>query len=391
MIQDALQALRAQGYVPRTMLDIGAHIGTFTRDFLGVFPGCVPTLIEPNPFCLADLSKLGFEQHGVAASNAPGFAEMFLSREWLQSTGASLYRENTAYFRDDVIVKRQVEKARLDDLFAGRQFDFVKIDTQGSELDVLLGGPAILRQADYILVEVSLVEYNIGGARAEAVFAALAELGFHCTEVTDFHRLAGVHDGNLLQMDFLFERRNRQSRCGSAVGELDDLRDLAQSLYREGRSEDALLLLNRLEALQPGHVETLKQRAKVLGTLGRTLEMLEVLTVLKARAVDVNYLLGEIIAQMPAALEGFNRHLAAGELEIAEKYIAALAALLPGNAAIQNAAMSCNAALGRSVQVQNYNFALLAIEPNHTPSQIAGHTSAAAPTKAKRARKRVGS
>ena len=385
MIQDALQALRLEGYVPRTMLDIGAHIGTFTRDFLGVFPGCVPTLIEPNPFCLADLSKLGFEQYGVAASREPGVAEMFLSREWLQSTGASLYRENTAYFRDEVVVKRQVEKARLDDLFGGRQFDFVKIDTQGSELDVLLGGPAILRKADYILVEVSLVEYNIGGARAEAVFAALSELGFHCTEVTDFHRLAGVHDGNLLQMDFLFERRDRAMRGGRAAGDLDDLRVLAQSLSRDGRHKDALLLLNRLDALQPGHVETLKQRATVLGTLGCTLEMLEALVVLKARGIGADYLLGEIVPQMPAALEGFNRHLAAGELEAAEKYIAALAALLPGNPAILNAAASCNAALGRQDQAQKYAAALQGIVSNDTPAQ----TAAPAPAKARRATKRI--
>ena len=358
MINNTLQALRADGYAPRTMLDIGAHVGTFTRDFLGVFPDCVPTLIEPNPFCLADLSNLGFEQHAVAASNESGFAEMFLSREWLQSTGASLYRENTAFFRDEVIAKRQVEKARLDDLFRGRRFDFVKIDTQGSELDVILGGPAVLRQADYILVEVSLVEYNIGGARAEAVFAALAELGFHCTDVTDFHRLAGVHDGNLLQMDFLFERRSRFSRCGGSAGELDDMRNLAQSLHRDGRSEDALLLLNHLEMLEPGHMETHGQRVRVLSALGRTSEVLDALATLKACAVDPEYLLDEIRAQIPATLERFNAHLAAGEIAQAETYIAALAALLPGNVAILNAALSCNSALGRQERVQEYSLAL---------------------------------
>src|ERR1700722_2061466 len=224
MMKDVLLGLRTQGYAPRTVLDIGAHIGTFTQEFLGVFSGCVPTLIEPNPFCLADLGKLGFEQHGVAASNEPGVAEMFLSREWLQSTGASLYRENTAFFRDEVVVKRPVEKARLDDLFRGRQFDFVKIDTQGSELDVILGGPVLLSQADYILVQVSLVEYNIGGARAEAVFAKLTELGFHVTEVTDFRRLASVANGNLLQMDFLFERRGRVSRHGLTAAKIDAVR-----------------------------------------------------------------------------------------------------------------------------------------------------------------------
>ena len=52
-----------------------------------------------------------------------------MQRGRLQSTGVSLYRENTKYFRDEVTVTRTVPKARLDDLFAGRRFDFVKIDS----------------------------------------------------------------------------------------------------------------------------------------------------------------------------------------------------------------------------------------------------------------------
>jgi FkbM family methyltransferase len=202
-----LEGLRFQGYAPRTLLDVGAHLGAFTRDFLQVFPECVPTLIEPNPFCQDDLANLPFERHAVAASQQAGEAELFLTKEWLQSTGASLYRENTDFFRDDVVVKHAVPKARLDDLFAGRRFDFVKIDTQGSEVDVLLGGREVIRQADYVLIEVSLVEYNIGGAQPEALFALMNSMGFRPAEVTEFHRLQGVNGGGLLQMDFLFERQ----------------------------------------------------------------------------------------------------------------------------------------------------------------------------------------
>jgi FkbM family methyltransferase len=201
-----LEDLRFQGYHPRTLLDVGAHIGTFTAEFLRVFPTCAPTLIEPNPHCQADLSRLPFERHAFAASSAPGRAEMFLTREWLQSTGSSLYRENTAFFRDEVLLKAEVETARLDDVFAGRRFDFVKIDTQGAELDVLTGGRTVLAKADYILVEVSFVDFNAGGARAEAVFGLLSEMGFRCADAAEFHRLRGVENGGLIQMDFLFER-----------------------------------------------------------------------------------------------------------------------------------------------------------------------------------------
>ena len=142
-----LEELKFQGYGPRTLLDIGAHIGTFAYGFLQVFPGCTPTLIEPNPFCQEDLAKLPFERHAVAASSENGRAELFLTKEWLQSTGSSLYRENSAFFRDEVTFRQEVDKVRLDDLLRGRRFDFVKIDTQGSELDVLVGGREVLGQA----------------------------------------------------------------------------------------------------------------------------------------------------------------------------------------------------------------------------------------------------
>ncbi|MFO1187155.1 MAG: FkbM family methyltransferase, partial [Alphaproteobacteria bacterium] len=233
MKADFLRDLRFQGYGPRTLLDVGAHLGSFTRAFLEVFPDCAPTLIEPNPFCHEDLAKLGHETHALAASDKAGEATLHLTREWPQSTGTSLYREATPFFRDEVLIERKVKTERIDDLLKGRRFDFVKIDTQGAELDVLKGGEAVLRQADYILVEVALVEYNLGGARAEAVFAALASMGFQCADVAEFHRLKGVRNGDLLQMDFLFERRVKRPTQNFSYAPLHHHGPLLDWLKRE--------------------------------------------------------------------------------------------------------------------------------------------------------------
>lgn len=201
-----LEDLRLQGYSPRTLLDVGAHLGEFTKSFLQTFPNCVPSLIEPNPFCHTPLDSLPFTIYPFAASNKNGAGEIFLTKEWLQTTGASLYRENTEFFRDDVVVKYPIDKRRLDDLFEGQRFDFVKIDTQGSELDVLQGGETVLRKADYILVEVSLVEYNLGGAKAEEIFSQLKKMNFSIADVTEFHRFSAIRNGDIFQMDFLFQK-----------------------------------------------------------------------------------------------------------------------------------------------------------------------------------------
>lgn len=222
MKREHLTALRYSGYAPRTLLDVGANIGSFTQKFRRIFPDCVPTLIEPNPHCAEELGKLGFETHAFAVSAEPGRAQLHLSRQWLASTGASLYRENTDYFRDELLVLHEVDKVRIDDAFAGRRFDFVKIDTQGSELDILRGGREVLRQADYILLEVSLVEFNLGAPKAEAVFEELAGIGFRPAEVFDFHRMEDIRNDQLLQLDILFERQVRRPSQGHRYTALND-------------------------------------------------------------------------------------------------------------------------------------------------------------------------
>ena len=232
MNRQQLEPLKLDGYAPRTLLDVGANVGEFTREFLHAFPDCVPTLIEPNPYCEDELSRLPFERHMVAASSEAGEAELFLSRDWLVSTGASLYRENSHYFRDELLVQRTVPKARLDDLLAGRRFDFVKIDTQGSELDVLRGGETVLRQADYILLEISVVDFNAGAPRAEEVFSQLASMGFAPAAVTEVHRLEEVRPDGVLQMDFLFKRRAARPSQFGRLTTLNDLTDLVAHLRR---------------------------------------------------------------------------------------------------------------------------------------------------------------
>ena len=187
-------------------MDIGANVGEFTRTFLSEFPDCIPTLVGPNPHCQNHLKSLSCEVIYAAASDKDGTAEIYLSKEWLESTGASLYRENTIHFRDEIVAKEMVNTVRLNSFLEGRSFDFIKIDVQGGELDVLNGGTELIRRADYVLIEVPIVEYNSGAPPAERIFEKLKTMGFKCAEAVEFHRLGSVLNGNLLQMDFLFER-----------------------------------------------------------------------------------------------------------------------------------------------------------------------------------------
>ena len=365
MTRKVLESLRDQGYEPATMLDVGANVGGFTEGFLQVYPDCVPTLVEPNPHCEADLVKLGFERHMVAASDQAGVAELFLSKDWLQSTGVSLYREDTHYFSEEKVLKHAVPKVRIDDLFAGRRFDFVKIDTQGAEVDVLKGGAAVLAQADYILLEVSMVEYNIGGAKAEDVFEQLESMGFHCAEIVEFHRLDDVRENGLLQIDVLFERRSKRASAATEA-----LFQLGQTLVGEGRTDEALTVFENLVALRPHDEPALWALIEIYTAQGRTLEVLGALRAIRLGRTNPNSLLEEIQARAMPAIGKFNAHLEAGETVQAERYAAALVALIPNSEPMLTAAMSCNQVLHRWGEVERYARALLKVDPANHMAQI---------------------
>jgi predicted Zn-dependent protease len=104
---------------------------------------------------------------------------------------------------------------------------------------------------------------------------------------------------------------------------------------------------------------------KLLGDQGQTLQAIEKLAELRSVSTDADTLLNEIKTQMLPAIERFNAHLAAGEVEDAEHYASALAALVPRNVALMDAVFACNLALGRKEKAAAYASALLALDSSH--------------------------
>jgi len=50
---------------------------------------------------------------------------------------------------------------KLDSIFQNNEvFDLIKIDTQGSELIIIEGGINLIKKSKYIILELSILEYN---------------------------------------------------------------------------------------------------------------------------------------------------------------------------------------------------------------------------------------
>jgi FkbM family methyltransferase len=202
-VEAALLALRDRGFCPRLAVDVGAYQGEWTTLFKAVFPDSAVVMVEPQEakrglleaVCgrFGSAVELRTDLLGAVSGQAVKFVEM--------ETGSSVYEEQSPYPR------RVVEKTTraLDDVLGVRAgaVDFLKLDVQGYELEVLRGAGRTLRAAQAVLTEASLVPTNRGTPLFAEVVRFLDDAGFRLADVCG---LSWRKDGVLWQTDLLFVR-----------------------------------------------------------------------------------------------------------------------------------------------------------------------------------------
>jgi FkbM family methyltransferase len=131
-----------------TAIDIGGNIGFWSRDFCDSFENVI--IFEPdasNVECLEAnlLGKENYTLHKVGLGSKDETKTFYKS---LTTSGGH------SFFRDQVFEKEveesQLQIKRLDD-YGYKDVGLIKIDTQGSEYDILLGAERTLLENDCVL------------------------------------------------------------------------------------------------------------------------------------------------------------------------------------------------------------------------------------------------
>ncbi len=192
-----LGALRQMGFTPRTVLDVGAYRSYWSSVIKETtWPTAQYHLIEADEDCEPWLKESGFT-YDIALLGGEEKEASYYRCQTGCGEGNGIYPENSPYPFEPV--KRQMK--RLDDVVAGRQFDFIKMDCQGSELDILRGGQETIKHAHVIQLESQVQEYNEGAPFFENVMLATRHWGFRLFDIVDFHYNSR---GMLIQVDGLF-------------------------------------------------------------------------------------------------------------------------------------------------------------------------------------------
>lgn len=184
-------------WTPRNVLDIGGYKGTWTRELRRIVPTANVTIVEPNPH--PELRALGVRVLYEVLSSKQGTVNWYSNL----TTGDSIYKERTRHYASVTPSLRTT--TTLDALFPAETFDFIKIDCQGAELDILRGGVSVLRGTELLLLECPFAgQYNQNAPSFAEYIHTLDTLGFAPLEITEQHRATGV----LFQIDIAFLRKS---------------------------------------------------------------------------------------------------------------------------------------------------------------------------------------
>lgn len=190
---------------PKRILDIGAHRGDFTQNCRKQFPSAYFFLIEAEQI---HEHMFRNENYKIAYLSDKSGEKIFYKSKFMHgNTGDSFYKENSNYYNEESIVKEVVKTETLDEIFNNDEiFDFIKVDTQGSELDILKGGINLIKRAYAFLLEVPVhdFQYNIGAPSREEVIEFMSEMGFNRQLVIGSIILPTLNNGKPIQEDILF-------------------------------------------------------------------------------------------------------------------------------------------------------------------------------------------
>ena len=189
-------------FEPKSVLDIGANVGQFYSEIKPIFPNAYYYLVDGSKSCEVVLETLNVDYSICLLSDSEKEVDFYIRKNEPRCTGNSIYRENTSFYDDDQIIIEKRQTKTLSNLLNNQVFDLIKIDVQGSEIDIINGGLDIIKEAKGILMEVSLMEYNQNSPTKEFVYKYMDNLGFKPVELIGNINHPLTYE--LIQQDILF-------------------------------------------------------------------------------------------------------------------------------------------------------------------------------------------
>jgi FkbM family methyltransferase len=197
---------------PKTILDVGAHKGQFYTWAKEIWPESFIWMLEANEYHTSELRQITINTNDKYTIAAIGDFErdvtFYTRTDKPHTEGNSYYKEADYWDIPHLVMETPKKLQTLDILFdTNSSFDLIKIDTQGSELDIIKGGLGICKKSSYIILEVAVTEYNLNAPLEDEVINYMKSIEFENIAVIGEH----INNNNeVIQKDILFKNKKIQ-------------------------------------------------------------------------------------------------------------------------------------------------------------------------------------
>ena len=200
-LTSVVQHLTSKGYVINSVFDVGANKGRWTAEYNQLLPNATFCMFEANPNQQAPKLATNHKWFNSVLSDPDTTEVKFYS---ISGTGDSYYKERTVVY--DNCTPLILPTTTLDKLVAKHSLpppQLMKMDTQGSELDILKGANNILSGVDILVTETAILPYNDGAPTFNDYLNTMSTLGFVPVGIEEIHIALNL----LVQLDVVYLRR----------------------------------------------------------------------------------------------------------------------------------------------------------------------------------------
>ena len=198
---------------PKTIIDIGSNKGQFLILIEKMFPGRTAYSFEPIKEMMDKQKKFfSFKKniyfYNFALGSEASLKNFFITLRKDSSSFLKINEVNNQNKNYNIKENRPIQINTLDDCFENKNIKqpiLIKIDVQGYELEVLKGSELMLKQTEYILLEVTESEMYKTQATEELIIKFLKKFNFRVMKTSKWNFIKKT---NFKQRDILFKKHN---------------------------------------------------------------------------------------------------------------------------------------------------------------------------------------
>lgn len=200
-----LQNLQKKNFQPGVIIDIGAYEGLWASEVLDVYPKAKILMVEAQESKEPFLRAMKERYQNLAYTISLLSSEDGIIRSFVEAETASFIvkheAQNTVY--------KKIKTQSLDTLLQTMQFpfpDFLKLDVQGHEIEILKGAEKSLAHSTICLLEVTFLNLGNDDPLLSDVISFMDNKGFQAYDISQLIRRP--FDNALFQADIFFVKKD---------------------------------------------------------------------------------------------------------------------------------------------------------------------------------------